>query len=83
MARDELLVRHPPWRHDLGLQQGQDDVCASEDERSGPVEAVEDSEGLPWREVASHGKEDQQFEEQHQRADRNALADRHALASRD
>jgi hypothetical protein len=76
VASHELLVGHPPRRDDLRLQEREDDMATSEDQRPHPEEAIEHDECLVRRELTKHGQHAEQCEEQDDRHDGGSALDR-------
>jgi len=69
IAGQELGVRHPAGRHDLGLQQRQNHVTAAEDEGTRPVEGIEDGQRRRRNRLTQEWQHHEQPEEDDERDD--------------
>jgi hypothetical protein len=75
VASHELLVGHPPRRDDLGLQERQDDMATSEDQRPHPKEAIEHDDCLVRHHLTKNRQHAEQREERDDRRDGGSAPD--------
>ena len=75
IASKKHIVAHPTWRHDLGLEERQDDMAPAEDERARAIEGIHEPHGLASGHAGQKRQPDQQDKEENKRDERDGAPD--------